>query len=148
MRYRRTRCHTLLIGGALALSTFAAGDARAVMGGETIMDRVDADGDKTLSLAEVRAAAAKRYDLIRSKNGGHVTMLQLGGRLVPADLKTAGGPSGLSAAVSKDEYLALASKFFDAADAKRTQSDAPGSGKLDVEELESPAGKKLVGLLQ
>ena len=118
------RCN-LLAGGVLAalLGALATGHAQAAMGGPTVMSRVDTDGDSTLSLAEVRSAAARRYDLIKSKNGGHVTMLQLGGRLAPADLKLIGSTPGISTAVSKEDYLTLASKFFDMADAKRKQGD-------------------------
>ena len=118
------------------------------MGTPTILSRVDTDGDKTLSLSEVRSAAAKRYDLMKSKNNGRVTQLQLGGRASTKDTQAIGLGSGLETEVSKEKYLALADKFFDEADARRKPGDAPGSGTLDAEELESPAGKKLVGLLQ
>lgn len=120
----------------------------ALMGSETIVARVDKDGDKKLSLAEVRAAAAGQYDLIKSKNGGRVTMLQLGGRLLPVDLKAVSATPGVTTPVSKDQYLALADRFFDEADVRRKAGDQPGSGKLDMDELGSPAGKKLIGLLQ
>ena len=105
--------------------------------------RIDKDGDHKLSLAEVRAAAAGRYDLIKSKNGGRVTMLQLGGRMVPADLKAVGKKAEVTTSVSKDEYLALVDKYFDEARRK-----TPATGELGVDELSSDAGKKLVELLQ
>ena len=143
------RYHRSILSGLLVLAgALAAGPAWAVMGGATIISRVDTNGDHKLSLAEVRAAAARRYDLIKSKNGDHVTMLQLGGRLVPADLKAVGGIPGVSTQVSKEQYLALVDKFFGEADARRKPGDPHGAGKLDVDELSSPAGKKLVGLLQ
>ena len=122
--------------------------ADAVMGSETIMSRVDTDKDKLLSLSEVRKAAGDRWDLIERKNG-RVTMLQLGGRLVPADLKEIGKQSpGVETAVSKQEYLALAEAFFDKADTNKKAGAAKGSGMLDLDELGSTAGKKLIGLLQ
>ena len=127
-------------------SMYSAG---AVMGSETIMSRVDTDKDKQLSWSEVRIAAGNRYDLIQSKNGGRVSMLQLGGRIVPSDLKQVGKQSpSVESPVSKEEYLALAKFFFDKADVKHQQSDAPGSGTLDIGELSSADGKKLIGLLQ
>ena len=126
----------------------AAEVTHALMGSETIISRVDKDGDKKLSLDEVRAAAARQYDLIKSKNGDHVTMLQLGGRLVPADLKVVSGAPGVATPVSKQQYLALVDKFFDEADVRRKAGDPPGLGNLDMDELGSPAGKKLIGLLQ
>ena len=126
----------------------APGASHALMGSETIVSRVDKDGDKKLSLEEVRAAAARQYDLIRSKNGDRVTMLQLGGRLVPADLKAVSGAPGVATSVSKDQYLALVDRFFDEADVRHKAGDPPGSGELDMDELGSPAGKKLIGLLQ
>ena len=136
--------------GVLAVACWLglAHAAGAVMGSETIMSRVDANKDGQLSLSEVRTAAGNRYDLIRSKNG-HVTMLQLGGRIVPADLKAISKQSpGVESAVSKEDYLALAEIFFDRADVKRKAGDAPGSGTLNIGELSSADGKKLIGLLQ
>ena len=122
--------------------------ADAVMGSETIMSRVDTDKDKLLSLSEVRKAAGDRWDLIERKNG-RVTMMQLGGRLVPSDLKEIGKPSpGVETTVSKQEYLALAEMFFDKADTNKKAGAAKGSGMLDLDELGSTAGKKLIGLLQ
>ena len=141
--------HLLTIGLVASIGMFTIGAAQAVMGSATIVSRVDKDGDKKLSLAEVRAAAARQYELIKSKNGDHVTMLQLGGRLVPADLKEIGKQSpGVETAVSKQEYLALAEAFFDKADTNKKAGAAKGSGMLDLDELGSTAGKKLVGLLQ
>ena len=136
------------VGLFMAVDLSPIGAAHAVMGGPTIISRVDKDGDHKLSLSEVREAADRRYDLIKSKNGGHVTLLQLGGRLVAADLKAFNGKPSIEASVTKEEYLALVSKFFDEADARRKPGDPPGTGKLDVNELSSDAGKKLVGLLQ
>ena len=133
---------------AVALSSVGTGAAHAAMGGQTIMDRVDADSDHKLSLAEARAAAGRRYDLIKSKNGGRVTMLQLGGRLVPADLKFAGLAASLTTPVSRENYLSLVDHFFDEARTDRKAGDPPGSGSLVVDSLSSPAGKKLVGLLE
>ena len=76
-------------------------------------------------------------------------MLQLGGRIVPADLKEIGKPSpGVATAVSKAEYLALAEVFFAKADANKKAGDAPGSAKLVLDQLGSTAGKMLIGLLQ
>ena len=133
---------------AVTAQLLLVGAASATMGGPTIIARVDKDGDHKLSLGEVRAAAAGRYDLIESKNGGRVTMLQLGGRMVPADLKAVGKKAEVTMGVSKDEYLALVGKYFEEADALRKPGDAPGLGELDVDELGSDAGKKLVELLQ
>ena len=142
------RRYLQLVSLGVVVATCVVGQAHAVMGGPTIISRVDTNGDRKLSLAEVRAAAGRRYDLIKEKNGGRVTMLQLGGRLVPADLKAVGGTPSVETAVSKDEYLDLVGKFFDEADARRKPGDAAGAGQLDVDELGSTAGKKLVGLLQ
>ena len=72
------------LGIAFTMAASPIEQARAVMGPATIMARVDTNGDGTLSLAEVRSAASKRYDLIKSKNNGRVTKLQLGGRITAA----------------------------------------------------------------
>ena len=138
------------LGGLTAAMWFGLGSAvGAVMGSETIMSRVDTNKDGELSWSEVRIAAGNRYDLIQSKNGGRVTMLQLGGRIVPSDLKQTGKQSpGVESPVSKEEYLSLAETFFDKADVKRKPGDAPGSGTINIGELSSADGKKLIGLLQ
>lgn len=142
--------HPLLTALGLALLTVVGpvAGARAVMGSATIMARVDTDGDGTLSRAEVRSAASKRYDLIKSKNGGRVTQLQLGGRVTASEMKKVGLAPGLSTVVGKDAYLALADRFFDEADMKKNSGAAAGGGSLDAAELGSPAGEKLIGLLQ
>ena len=124
MRYHRLAAVIIALGWIF----FAANASHALMGSETIIERVDKNGDKMLSLAEVRAAAATQYDLIRSKNSNRVTMLQLGGRLVPADLKAVSRAPGVAAPVSKEQYLALVDKFFDEADVRKNAGDAPGSG--------------------
>ena len=123
MRYSRS---TKLAGITAAWVVLVPDVSRALMGSETIVARVDKDGDKKLSLDELRAAAARQYDLIKSKNGDRVTMLQLGGRLVPADLKAVSGTLGVAAPVSKEQYLALVEKFFDEADVRRKAGDPPG----------------------
>lgn len=142
------RFYAVGTGLASTAQLLLIGTAYATMGGPTIIARVDKDGDHKLSLSEVRAAAAGRYDLIKSKNGGHVTMLQLGGRMVPADLKAVDKKADVTTSVSKDEYLELVGKYFDAADGRRKPGDAPGTGQLGIDELSSEAGKKLVDLLQ
>ena len=114
------------------------------MGGAIIMSRVDTDGDRKLSLAEVRAAAGRRYDLIESKKNGYVTVLQLGGRLVPADLKDVGDTVGTGTVVRNDQYLALVDKFFDEADARRKPGDPAGSGQFGIDELGSAAARSLL----
>ena len=133
---------------AAALSIVGTSAAHAAMGGQTIMERVDADGNHKLSLDEAHAAAGRRYDLIKSKNGGRVTMLQLGGRIVPADLKLVGIAPSLTTPVSRQDYLALVDRFFGDARTDRKTGDSPGLGRLSIDDLSTPAGKKLVGLLE
>ena len=90
---------------ASAWAVLMPGVSCALMGSETIIARVDKDGDKKLSLEEVRAAAARQYDLIKSKNGDRVTMLQLGGRLVPADLKAVAGTPGVAGLIERHKRV-------------------------------------------
>ena len=63
-------------------------------------------------------------------------------------MKAVDATPGVATAVSKEDYLALVGKFFDEADAHRKPGDPPGSGKLDIAELATPAGAKLIGLLE
>lgn len=141
----RIGCMALMLafGGAAISPAFGA------MGGAAMMDRLHPKQKGQLTLDEVRDAAAHNYDVIFKANGGKVTMLQLGGRVTPADLKAANiGDGEGDEGISKADYLALASRFFAEANVSRKADVSPADGTLSVNELSTPAGEKLLRLLE
>ena len=108
----------LAIMGTAAALLFATTGAHATMGAKTMLDRLDADHDGTVSRSEVRAAAGRKYDLIASKNGGHVTSVALSGRLTKdalQDIQATDAKKGGNAepdSVTRNLYLAQADKAF------------------------------------
>ena len=140
--------------GLLALALAASGsltasNAYAAMGSDAMMDRLHPKNKGKLTLDEVRNSAAHNYDVIAKANGGKVTLLQLGGRITAADLKAARlGDGEADEAISKADYLAIASRFFAEANVSRKQDVLPADGTLSTGELSTPAGEKLIRLLE
>ncbi len=137
---------------ALALtagSPLVGSTAYAAMGADAMMNRLHPKERGKLTLDEVRDAAAHNYDVIAKANGGKVTMLQLGGRISASDLKAANiGDGETDGTISKADYLVIASRFFAAANVSRKQDVSPADGSLSTSELSTPAGEKLIRLLE
>ena len=134
---------------AVPVGTLWTGAAYAAMGGEAMMNRLHPKEKGKLTMDEVRGAAAATYDKIAKANGGKVTLLQLGGRVSPDDLKQARiGDGERDKPISKADYLALASRFFAEADVSRKPDVSPAEGTLGVGELSTPAGEKLLRLIE
>jgi hypothetical protein len=100
---------------------------------------LDPDKDGTVSLAEAKAAADKKFDAIDTDHEGTVS---------PKEAKDAIMHSAFSKAdpdkdgtVDKAEWAALVEQHFKAADQDH-------DGTLDAKELESPEGKQLLKMLQ
>ena len=123
--------------------------ASAAMGSAAMMERLHPKNKGKLTMDEARDAAAHNYDVIYKANQGKVTLLQLGGRVSPADLKAANiGDGETDEPISKADYLALASRFFADANVSRKPDVSPADGVLGVNELSTPAGEKLLRLLE
>lgn len=145
----RIRTVALLAMTVAAGAALPAAGAFAAMGTAAIMDRFHPKEKGKLTMDEVRDAAASTYDTISEANGGKVSMLQLGGRVSEADLKEAKiGNGEVDDTVSKADYLTLASHFFAKANVSRQKNVAPADGTLSEDELSTPAGKKLVRLIE
>lgn len=112
-----------------------------------MLDRLDADHDGTVSRSEVRAAAGRKYDLIASKNGGHVTSVALSGRLTKdalQDIQAADAKKGGNAepdSVTRNLYLAQADKAFGEAHIMKKGDATPGEESLTLGELSAPSAK-------
>ena len=144
-RMGRIGCLAIALAGGLAATTPVFG----AMGGAAMMERLHPKEKGKLTMDEARAAAAHNYDVIFKANGNKVTLLQLGGRVSQDDLKAANiGDGEVDEAVSKADYLALASRFFAEANVSRKADVSPADGTLSVDELSTPAGDKLLRLLE
>ena len=104
----------------------------------TSLARYDKDNDKTLDLAEVKAAAATLFAKLDKDNDGALDAKEIKGRIGAAAFKVADPDN--DGMLSKDEYLACVQKTFEKADVDR-------DGKLDAGELSSKAGGRLRRLI-
>ena len=138
-------CVVIALAGGVMATTSVFG----AMGGAAMMERLHPKEKGKLTMDEARAAAAHNYDVIFKANGGKVSILQLGGRVTADDLKAANiGDGEADETVSKADYLALASRFFAEANVSRKPDVSPADGTLSVDELSTPAGEKLLRLLE
>jgi len=99
----------------------------------------DIDKDGTLDLAEVKSAAAARYDELDPKLDDNMDQHQAASALRGAAFRQA--DTNHDSKLSKAEYLAYAERRFHA-------TDHEGDGKLDHKELSSKAGQALMRLLR
>ena len=138
-------CVVIALAGGVMATTSVFG----AMGGAAMLERLHPKEKGKLTMDEARAAAADNYDVIYKANNGKVSILQLGGRVTADDLKTANiGDGEADETVSKADYLALASRFFAEANVSRKPDVSPADGTLSVDELSTPAGEKLLRLLE
>jgi hypothetical protein len=113
------------------------------------MKAVDANHDKTLSLPEVQAYALKRFAILDAEKDGTLTKAELGDRISDADFKAANRkPDGKEATLSKTEFSIYVSKLFAAANKHVKTGRTDVDGTLSEEELATPAGEKLIKLLE
>jgi hypothetical protein len=110
----------------------------AMCGPVEVIAKYDKDGDKTLDLAEVEAAAGAYFDKLETDGDGTLDERELKGILTSAEFKEA--DTDHDGTLSRKEYLALVRKLF-------KEADADHEGTLDVKELGSKAGLKLVALI-
>ena len=134
------------LAAGVALPTTAA---FAVMGKDAILDRLQPKNKNMITMDEMRDAAGRTYDKIAKAHSGKVTLLQLGGRVTPADVKAAKmGEGAFDEPISRADYLALTSRFFSEANTSRKPDVSPADGTLSSGELTTPAGVKLMGLIE
>jgi hypothetical protein len=105
-----------------------------------VMRAFDLDRDGTLSLAETKSAAAKRYDDLDPDLDDSMTRDEAGKhKLGAAAFKTA--DANRDGKVSKAEWLALVERRF-------TDADPDHDGTLDAAELKTKPGKALSRFLR
>src|SRR5579871_2035081 len=95
--------------------------------------------DKTLDLAEVKAAASAHFDELNKDGDSTLETKEVQG-IIGAKAFKAADPDN-DGSLSKDEYLALVEKVF-------KKADPDNDGTLDAKELQSKSGiqlRKLIG---
>ncbi|MEJ0092713.1 MAG: EF-hand domain-containing protein [Methylocella sp.] len=101
------------------------------------MKLLDPDSDGTVSLAEAQAAGAKKFAELDPDRDGTLDAKEAGPVLTDF---TSADPDK-DGTVDKAEYAAQIEAAF-------KKADPDNDGTLDAAELSSPAGQKLLGLIQ
>ena len=103
-----------------------------------VISKYDTDKDKTLSLDEVKAAAAAHFDKLNKDGDSTLEASEVKGILGEKAFKAA--DTDHDGTLSKPEYLALVEKLF-------SKADTDHDGKLTATELRSHAGQALKRLI-
>ena len=127
---------SLLLIGLVPAAASAQGKSRT-SGADAVLQQWDADHDGTLSLEEVRKAAAARFEALDRDHHGTLDRKELGATMSPKEFREADADN--DGTLDKNEYLAAVDKRFAAADKNH-------DGKLDKSELNSAAGRSLLRL--
>jgi Ca2+-binding EF-hand superfamily protein len=126
------------LAGVAAVALLGPASAVLAQTPSAFLKAVDTDNDGTVTLDEVKAYAAKRFDTLEKDKDGTLDMKELKGRLSAAGFKAANTDADKT--IDKTEFLAYVETLFkDAND---------GDATLDAKELKTPAGEKLVKLLK
>jgi hypothetical protein len=130
---------TMSVMGALATSPMLVASISSAHAG-VALTAADTDADGTLDKAEVDQAAGAAFDkLDAGDKDGQLERAEVKGRISKAAFAAADPDH--DGKLSKDEYTALADKYFSAA-------DKDGDGTVDAKELHSKPGKRLARLLR
>jgi hypothetical protein len=132
-----------MIFGALALCSVPATEPMAQSGaGATsasgVVSKYDKDSDRTLDLAEVKAAAGAHFDKLDKDADGTLDSNEVKRVIGPRTFKAADPDNDRT--LSKDEYLALVERLF-----KKADSDSDGT--LTAAELKSHWSRALKRLI-
>lgn len=128
-----------VLAGALAgVVALLAGPA-AAMSGKDALAKLNKDGDDTLEIVEVIDLGTRTFKAINKDHDSTLEPAETKTRLTPEDwaLVNKDGDQTLEL----DEWLTIVRSRFNEADANK-------DGKLTAVELDSPAGQKLLLLIQ
>jgi len=103
-----------------------------------LVSKYDTDKDKTLSLDEVKAAAAAHFDKLNKDGDTTLEAAEVKGVLGESAFKAA--DTDHDGTLSKSEYLALVEKLF-------SEADTNHDGTLSAAEVRSKAGRALKRLI-
>jgi hypothetical protein len=132
----------LRFAGVILLSTTAA---YAQSDPSAFLSKVNKDNDKTLSMHELNAYAARKFVELNtrgSKSLFHASLsrTELGDRISDSDFEKANTGHRKDETLSRSEFINYADLLFEKANRR-------GDKTLSVDELGSPAGRKLMKLL-
>ncbi len=128
------------ISGIIFLSAVAA-NAQAAPDASAFLSKVNQNNDKTLSIREANAYAAKKFQELNAKGTRTLSRQELAGRISDADFNAANTEHRKDQTLSKSEFISYVDHLF-------RQANTKGGKTLSVDELGSPAGQKLMILLQ
>jgi hypothetical protein len=132
----------LAIVGALLISGAVLGQSAPTAA--AFLKMVATHNSKTISLPQIDAFAKKKFGKLKKTGEKALSMADLSGRMSQADLDAANTKHGNSSAdptLSRTEFLAYVGKLF-------TEANTVGQKTLSETELNTPAGEKLITLLQ
>jgi Ca2+-binding EF-hand superfamily protein len=128
----------ILAAGFVALGLLFGINAASAANVKTFLAAVDTDHDGTVTLDEVKTYAAARFKALETDKDGTLDAKELKGRLSATGFKKANADADKT--IDENEFVAYVEKLFKEAN--------DGDDTLDAKELRSPAGRKLVKLLQ
>lgn len=106
---------------------------------QSALAALDTDKDGTVDLTEAKTAASALFDKLDKDKDGTLDHKELKGRISAQDWKIADPDNDKT--ISKDEYLAYVETEF-------KRADPDNDGTIDAKELQSPAGRALLRLVQ
>jgi hypothetical protein len=125
---------------ALVTATLCgAQSASAATRGSAAVRMFNKDNDATLDLAEVKRAGSALFRRLDRDHDGTLDRRELAGRLDARQFAAA--DTDHDGTLTRREYLAVVERRFKAADPDK-------DGTLDARELDTPAGRALLRLLQ
>lgn len=128
----------MVAGASLLLQALPA--AAAPPTADMVLQEVDKDDDGTIELAEAQQASAKHFARLDANHDGTISKKEAEVDHV-GDEAFAAADTDHDGTVDKAEFAKVMEKVFQAAD---TNHD----GKVTVEELKTPTGDTLLGMMQ
>lgn len=128
------------IAGLLFLLPLAA-HAQTTEDSATFFKAVNQNNDQTLSLKELNSYATKKFEKLNTKGTKTLSREELGDRISDADFDVANKGHRKDRTLSEREFKGYVDSLF-------RQANSKGKRTLNADELGSPAGQKLIKLLQ
>jgi hypothetical protein len=131
----------LTIVGVLLVSSAGVSQSSPPTAAE-FLKMVATDNSNAISLPEIDALAMKKFDELKKPGEEALSMADLRGRISQPDFDAANTTRGNAVpTLSRAEFSAWIEKLF-------RQANTVGEKTLSEEELKTPAGEKLIRLLQ
>jgi Ca2+-binding EF-hand superfamily protein len=137
MLHRHSMIGMIAFCGIVSAAVMAP--AAAAPPASDIVAKSDTDNDQTLTLAEVKTAAAAHFDKLDKDADGTLDANEVMNIIGPKNFEAADPDN--DGTLTKDEYLALVETLFN-------KADVDHDGTLSVAELKSPAAKTLRRLIE